>query len=293
VGENVTHPPQSVTNSLEETPLQGVRYGFPLPRYGFARYRYRRVDGGKSGVVHVRTDIADPRAHVAAIVGPCDRWEEGGLSSDEPLNEPTTPLSLMVARGAVFQDWAGIGQACADLFSDAADKAAAAKQWFYRHPEVRDDLRRVAEGEEPLAFTSYRYRRAGDRKTAIVHVRADIATPLAHVEAIIGPCDRDQWRPVAAPSPANAASPPLPCPAAAPPAAPSDAIPQSEPGEYEDDLEQFEPGAYEQDFEELLAQHGGEPGALVEARMYSLRGPQQLRLPWSNLSDIHSPNIDR
>jgi len=34
---------------------------------------------------------------------------------------------LMVARGAVFEDWAGIGQACSDVFCDASDKGKAVR----------------------------------------------------------------------------------------------------------------------------------------------------------------------
>jgi hypothetical protein len=42
-------------------------------------------------------------------------------------------------------------------------------------------------------FRRYRYRRAGERKSAFVQVRSNIPNHLAHVESIVGACD--QWAP--------------------------------------------------------------------------------------------------
>jgi hypothetical protein len=163
-GESVTRTPQSVTNSLKGSSIQGVRYGFPVPCYGFARYRYKRAGAGKSAIVYVRTDILNPLAHVEAFVGPCALWRSVDLSGAELPNDAPpapTPLSLMAAQGIVFHDWTGIGQACAEMFRNAKDKAGAAKQWFYRNPTLRAELREFAESATP-EFACYHYK-LGDK----------------------------------------------------------------------------------------------------------------------------------
>jgi hypothetical protein len=286
--ESVTHTPEQVTNSLQGISLQGVRNLFAVPRNGFAGYRYRRVGDRNTAVVHVRTDIPNPLTHVEALIGPCDRWTElAQLSNDETLAPLPTPLTVMLERGAVFQDWNAIGQACESLFHAATDRAAAAKAWFHRHPDMRAELRTFAE-TGPTAYVCYRYRRAGDRKTAVVHVRADIAHPRDHIEGIVGVCDR--WASVSTPSSQPAVNSPPLSPALPQPTQESlghadEQVLEDRLDEYEldgeGDLEQFEPGAYEEDFEELLG-----------ARANPFQG-KQLRTPWLHIPPSPSEGVDK
>lgn len=112
----------------------------------------------------------------------------------ESLLEAAHPLAMMQARGAVFEDFAGIGAACGDMFRDGADATNAAKQWFKNHPE------REAERQAFLAsqtgYQRYRYRPAGRRKSGHVLVSADAADPRTVVEKLAG--DLDVWVPACA-----------------------------------------------------------------------------------------------
>jgi hypothetical protein len=115
----------------------------------------------------------------------------------ESILEAGHPLAMMIARDAVFEDMDGIGRACADLFRDGVDIKNAAKEWYRRNPER--DAERKAFVTSANGYDRYRYRPLGRRKAGHVLVHVTVADPLAHVQALVGPCD------VWAPAPITAA----------------------------------------------------------------------------------------
>jgi hypothetical protein len=173
---------------------------------GEARGRAKRRDDDSPLLVEIITNVPLP-------------LEIDEVVTAESLLEEANPVAMMITRGAVFEDWVGIGQACADMFPGANDKGAAAKQWFYRRRDLRDQLRDITtrgsvtnaiieniyiasvtdSAKAPIPFQRYRYRRIGDGKSAHVHVRADVANPLELVESIVGPTDR--WKLASAKTP--------------------------------------------------------------------------------------------
>jgi hypothetical protein len=102
------------------------------------------------------------------------------------LLEEANPLALMITRKAVFEDWSGIGRACADFFRDGVDTTNSAKKWFQRHPE--QEAARQAFLRKPEGYDRYRYRPTDRRNAGYVWVPASIANPCAVVEKCVGDC---------------------------------------------------------------------------------------------------------
>ncbi|KIL99555.1 DNA primase/helicase phage-associated [Paramagnetospirillum magnetotacticum MS-1] len=127
-----------------------------------------------------------------------DEW----VTWDSVING-VDPVGLMLARGLVPSNWAGVAGVCKELFGEAADPADAARQWFRDHPEIKEQLDSVRSwlisaniGETPIrdsyrrttdirTFTEYRYQTAGKRKGATILVDAERYPTAAAVAAAV------------------------------------------------------------------------------------------------------------
>ena len=120
----------------------------------------------------------------------------------------TGPLDLLLARGVVPLDYAGMVSALPGRFADPA----AVKDWFQYHREARSTLKNIISSARVQGYvtgsdfggifhidsnmdasakvTAYRYRRAGSPQRSFVLVDGAMhAEPRAAVEAILGPLD--------------------------------------------------------------------------------------------------------
>ena len=120
----------------------------------------------------------------------------------------TGPLDLLLARGVVPLDYAGMVLALPGRFADPA----AVKDWFQYRREARSTLKNIISSarvqgyvtgsdfsgishidfnmEDSAKVTAYRYRRAGSPQRSFVLVDGAMhAEPRAAVEAILGPLD--------------------------------------------------------------------------------------------------------
>ena len=117
----------------------------------------------------------------------------------------TGPFDVLVARGVVPLDYAGIAAALPQQFADAA----RVKDWFQYRPDAHSKFRSIRKTAPALGYVdmsdfrgilhndstmddsakliAYRYRRAGPRQRAVVLVDATMhADPRAAVEAVLG-----------------------------------------------------------------------------------------------------------
>jgi hypothetical protein len=117
----------------------------------------------------------------------------------------TGPFDVLVARGVVPLDYAGIAAALPQQFADAA----RVKDWFQYRPDARSRFQSIRKSAPALGYVdmsdfrgiihsdstmddsakliAYRYRRAGPRQRATVLVDAAMhADPRAAVEAVLG-----------------------------------------------------------------------------------------------------------
>jgi hypothetical protein len=117
----------------------------------------------------------------------------------------TGPFDVLVARGVVPLDYAGIAAALPQQFADAA----RVKDWFQYRPDARSRLQSIRKSAPALGYVdmsdfrgilhndstmddsakliAYRYRRAGPRQRAVVLVDAAMhADHRAAVEAVLG-----------------------------------------------------------------------------------------------------------
>lgn len=111
----------------------------------------------------------------------------------EAIMSDVNPASLMLARGVVPEDWPGRAAVVADWLTGDKEPADALRKWFEANSD-RNECRRFPYKSSPIGesptFAAYRYRRAGQRKGAVVHIHHRHQNPRAVAERWLGELDR-------------------------------------------------------------------------------------------------------